>query len=172
MASEMSAFVNEVEREYPVEAKKRDDALDFLFVAPLGASVPEDGIFTYTTIDDLRDLKGLGQNVVVLFHEDQIGMLRTLCSNQESFGLDVRALYGVSELDYRGWFDDASFGATRQMYGPFVSEMRVQQELEAIEQARTQSGTATERARYERSDGSVRHLDLVNPDLGSDDELE
>lgn len=172
MASEMSAFVNEVESEFPLNADKAKAELPFIFVAPLGSSVPEDGIFQFTTIDDLRDLKGLGQNAVVLFHEDQIDMLRTLCQNQSSFGLDVRSLYGVNELDYRGWFDDASFGAERQMYGPMVSEFRVAQELQQIEEARTQSGTAVERARYERADGSIRHLELANPDTGSDDELE
>lgn len=172
MASEMSAFMNEVEQEFPSDNAAKRGELPFLFVAPLGASVPEDGMFSFTTINDLRDLKGLGENAVVLFHEDQIDMLRTLCQNQTSFGLDVRALFGVNELDYRGWFEDASFGAERQMYGPMVAEMRVQQEIAAIDRARTQSGTEVERERYTRDNGTVRHLDLSTPGTGSDDELE
>lgn len=174
MSSELSAFLQEVKREDGIdEAAGRGDR-PFLFVAPLGASVPDDGMFSYTTVDDLRDLKGLGENTVVLFHEEQVDMLRTLCSNQESFGLDVRALYGVNELDYRGWFDDASFGAERQMYGPMVAEIRVQRETAAIEDAAKQTQTDVERARYTRSDGSVRHLDVANPDdmSGSDAELD
>lgn len=169
MASEMSSFVNEVQSEETPVA--RDD-LPFLFVAPIGASVPEDGMFVYTTIDDLRDLKGLTANTVVLFHEGQMGMLRTLAQNQDSFGLDVRSLFGVPELDYRGWFEDASFGAERQMYGPMVAEMRVQQEIEAIAQAQNRSGTDVERARYTRSNGNVRFADVNVVGEGSDDELE
>lgn len=173
MPSELSAFLSEVMRETGDVAKPEEER-ELLFVAPLGSSVPEDGMFEYTTIQDLRDLKGLGQNAVVLFHEDQMGMLRALCSNQAAFGLDVRSLYGVHELDYRGWFDDASFGAERQMYGPMVAEIRIQRETAAIESAANRTGTDVERSRYERKDGSVRHLDLVDPDAepGSDSELD
>lgn len=173
MSSELSAFVNEIKREDGDEEVVSGER-PFLFVAPLGASVPEDGMFSYTTINDLRDLKGLEENSVVLFHEDQIHMLRTLCSNQAAFGLDVRALYGVSELDYRGWFDDASFGAERQMYGPMVAEIRIQRETEAIEAAARRTQTDIESARYTRDNGTVRHLDVRDPDdvTGSDDELE
>lgn len=173
MSSELSAFLNEVKREDGDEVAVNTER-PFLFVAPLGASVPEDGMFSYTTIDDLRDLKGLGENTVVLFHEDQIDMLRTLCLNQAAFGLDVRALYGVNELDYRGWFDDGSFGAERQMYGPMVAEIRIQRETEAIEAAAKRTQTDIESARYTRENGTVRHLDVQDPDdmTGSDDELE
>lgn len=175
MSSELSAYLNEVRREDGYDASSEVVAnRPFLFVAPLGASVPEDGMFVYTTIQDLRDLKDLEQNSVILFHEDQAHMLRTLCLNQTSFGLDVRALYGVNELDYRGWFDDASFGAERQMYGPMVAEIRVQRETEAIEAAGKQTQTDVERARYTRSNGSVRHLELPDPGevSGSDSELD
>lgn len=173
MPSELSVFMHEVLSEGAESQPARED-LELLFVAPLGASVPEDGMFAYTTIGDLRDLKGLGQNAVVLFHEEQIALLRTLCSNQACFGLDVRALYGVNELDYRGWFDDASFGAERQMYGPMVAEIRIQRETAAIDEAANRSETDVERARYERKNGSVRHLDLPDPaaDTGSDSELD
>lgn len=174
MSSELSAFLNEVKREDGDNESVTTGDKPFLFVAPLGASVPEDGMFVYTTITDLRDLKGLEQNSVVLFHEDQMDMLRTLCLNQTSFGLDVRALYGVNELDYRGWFDDASFGAERQMYGPMVAEIRIQRETEAIDAASRQTQTDVERARYTRGNGTVRHLDLDDPNdiVGSDSELE
>lgn len=176
MSSEISAFLAEVKREDGDDEYRTRNDRPFLFVAPLGSSVPEDGMFEYTTISDLRDLKGLGENTVVMFHEEQMAMLRTLCSNQESFGLDVRSLYGVPDLDYRGWFDDASFGAERQMYGPMVAEIRVQREVEAIDAASRQTQTDVERSRYTRADGSVRHLDVADPDqpatTGSDAELD
>lgn len=171
--SEISSFVAEVltsDGEAPVKGD-----LPFLFVAPLGESVPEDGMFEYLTIEHLQDIKGMAADAVVLFHESQSEALRLLCQHQAVFGLDVRSLYGVPGLSYLGWFDDASFGAERQMYGPMVAEMRVQQEVEAIATARDASGTDVERARYTRSNGTVRSADVSvvgDTTEGDDSELE
>lgn len=185
MPSEMSSFVAEVLDTEPRPAQRE---LPFLFVAPMGETVPEDGTFVFQTIDNLLDLAGLPANCVVLFAESQAAHLRVLCSQQDCFDLDVRSIYGVPGLAYMGWFDDASFGAERQMYGPMVAEIRVQQELREIEKASRASGTDAERARYARKDGSVRHANIdvhragatgddtptddIGPRAGDDHELE
>lgn len=171
MASELSSFVNEVIGHEQEEQKE----YDLMFVAPMGAAVPTDDIFTYTTVNDLRDLAGLAVGSVVLFTEEQAGLVRLLCSQPEAFGLDVRVLHGAPGLEYLGWWNDASFGVPRQMYGALVSELRVAQEVAAISAANNRSGTDVERERYSRADGSVRHASIkAGADVadGDDGELE
>lgn len=171
MASELSSFVNEVIGHDQEDQKE----YDLLFVAPMGVAVPTDGIFTYTTIDDLRGLAGLAAGTVVLFTEDQADIVRLLCSRPQAFGLDARVLHGAPGLEYLGWWNDASFGVPRQMYGALVSELRVAQEVAAISASNNRSGTDIERERYSRTDGSVRHASIksgIDVVEGDDGELE
>lgn len=95
-----------------------------LFVAPIGKTTPEDGVFSYTAIDGPSDIELVESRSVVLFREDQADVLTTLGRNSGQSAPTVLPLLGVPGSNYDAWFDEATSGLDRVVYGPFVAELR------------------------------------------------
>lgn len=169
MKTELSAYAEEVfgtaglpdKPDYPV-----------LFVGPLGDSVPDDGVFKYTTITNLSDIGMVEERSVVLFREDQNTMLAVLSKNDELFGRAIQPLFGVPGSPYGVWFDDATFGKDRIAYGAFVAELRAASEVAAQSAAGARSGTQVEKDRYTTNTGRVRFSETIDVVGGDDDVTE
>lgn len=154
MPSEMSIFATEVLGTAGLPDRPK---LPVLFVAPLGDAVPEDGIFTYTTITDLSDVGRVEERSVVLFREDQNEQLAVLSKHAEQFGRAVQSLFGVPGSAYGVWFEDATFSLDRIAYGAFIAEMRAAAEVAAQNASNNRSGTKIESDRYTKASGEVRY---------------
>lgn len=155
MTTELFAYAAD-EFGLPGTQDKGNESDPVLFVAPLGNEVPDDGVFQYTTINNLSDIGAVGERSVILFREQQSAALKVLCSNMEEFGRRIQPLFGVPNSIYEVWFDDAAFGTDRVAYGAFVAELRASAELEAQRKASTRSGTDNERERFSKASGAVR----------------
>lgn len=166
MKSELSAYADEVFGTAGLPEKKD---LPVIFVAPLGNAVPDDGVFKYTTIDNLSQLSTVGERDVVLFSEDQAEMLSVLCKHSESFGLAVETLFGVPGSDYAVWFEDATFASERIAYGAFVAELRSAADIAEQNAAASRSGTKIESDRYTTKAGNVRYSESIT--AGDDDDV-
>lgn len=161
--TELASFVDEVFGTSGLPGKPK---YPVIFVAPLGTAVPDDGIFSYTTINSLRDLGTVEDRSVILFGHDQEQMLRVLSQNDGLFHVAVQSLFGVPGSDYLPWFDDAAFGLDRIAYGAFVAELRAAKETSEQLAARERSGTDVEASRYTTASGKVRY----NQDIDAFDE--
>lgn len=95
-----------------------------LFVAPVGKTIPEDGVFDYTTIDDLSDVELVKSRSVILFRRDQADLLTTLSRDWKRFAPAVLSLLDAPGGGYDAWFNDATLGLDRIAYEPFVAELR------------------------------------------------
>lgn len=131
-----------------------------LFVAPLGNSLPDDGILAYKTIDRFSDIVGFSAGTVVLFREDQARLLSVLCTDADVFEFDVHAVYGLPGAEYGRWFEEACFSKPRVSYAPLISEIRISREVDDLRAANAPK-TVTEREddRILTSEGKVRTHD-------------
>lgn len=158
-------FIFETARKFGLTADEQDDKLDRtgfqqLIVAPLGTSVPEDGLLTYVTVDTFKDILNTADNSVILFREDQAELLAILASNADALAVNLRALYGIPSTEYDRWFDSATFNVAKMSYAPTISAIReanVVNDLRVKEQPK--STHQNEVARRTRSDGSTRYHD-------------
>lgn len=139
-----------------------------IFVAPIGQAVPGDQVLAFTTVNDLRDIANIDSGTVVLFDESQTSMLTTFSQNAADFGVEVRAMFGLPDVVYEAWFDNATFGVERVAFGAFVSELRAYKEAREQEALRNESGTDKEAKRYTKKDGSVRYADLSAVSAGEE----
>lgn len=158
MQSELSSFASEV---FGTAGLPEKPALPVLFVAPLGDQVPDDGVFAYTTVNDLSDIGKVTERSVILFREDQNAHLAALVKNAELFGRAVQTLYGVPGSQYSAWFEDASFSSERIAYGAFVAELRAASEIAEQKAAAERSGTKVESDRYTTATGRVRFAESI-----------
>lgn len=131
-----------------------------IFVAPLGTSLPEDGMLSYVTVDKFVDVLSHPAGTVVLFRKDQERLLSVLCVDADVFERDVHAVYGVPGVEYERWFEEATFSKPRISYAPLISEIRTSNEIEAAKSA-AQPRTVAERedARTLNKHGDVRTHD-------------
>lgn len=158
----MSRYDNLMRTAEEVGAIERVDVtnadLPTVLVAPIGNSVPEDGILTYVTVDTFKQLLDVPAGAVVLFHKDQESMLATYASQDVLFGVSVSVLYGAPGSDYDRWFEEATFEKKKISYAPLVSEIRISKEVDAAKRANEpRSVVEKEESQYRRADGSVRY---------------
>lgn len=158
MQSELSSFASEV---FGTAGLPEKPMLPVLFVAPLGDQIPDDGVFSYTTINDLSDVGGVAERSVILFREDQNAHLAAFVKHADLFGRAVQTLFGVPGSQYSPWFEDATFGSERIAYGAFVAELRAASEIAAQQEANNRSGTKVESDRYTTSSGKVRFSEKI-----------
>lgn len=169
MKTELSAYAAEVfgtaglpdQPEYPV-----------LFVGPLGDSIPDDGVFEYTTVTNLSDIGAVAERSVILFREDQNVILSVLSKHSDQFGHAIQPLFGIPGSPYGVWFDDATFGKDRIAYGAFVAELRAASEVAAQTASHDRSGTQVEKDRYTTGTGRVRYAESIGVATGDDDVTE
>lgn len=169
MQSELSSFASAV---FGTAGLPEKPALPVLFVAPLGDQVPDDGVFNYTTINDLSDVGSVPERSVILFREDQGAHLAVLVEHDEFFGRAIQTLFGVPGSHYSPWFEDATFASERIAYGAFVAELRAASEIAEQRAANERSGTKVESDRYTTASGKVRYssdIEIVE-DNGNVDE--
>lgn len=114
------------------------DKSDFqlILVAPLGTSVPEDGLMSYVTVDTFKDILSANSGSVVLFREDQAEKLALLCANADALECEIQALYGLPGTVYDRWFEEASYNAERISYAPLVAKIRDDAEVQQIQDAK------------------------------------
>lgn len=160
----------------PNKEDKIDLVLPLVLVSPLGTSVPNDGLLEYATFDSAKDFLGLAEHTrarIVLAREDQSDLLRVLCDNSELLDIEIKAVYGVPECDYRPWFDEVTFHKERLSYSPFVSEMRIAKDVaEMQEKERPKTVVEKEESTFIRKKGGVKLIepDRVTVGLGSDND--
>jgi len=146
-----------------------------VLVAPLGSVVPDDGILSYSTFDSFSELLNASHGTVILFRPDQKKMLEILSAERETFGLEVKALFGVPGVLYEVWFEEATFGLTKLSYSPLVSEIRMAADVDALKRANEPvSVIEKEERQHRKADGSVRHDQQIGvaregDDVDSDD---
>lgn len=165
MKSELSAYVDDV---FGTAGLPEKSDLPVIFVAPLGAAIPEDGVFNYTTIDNLSQLATVKPRDVILFSEVQAEALSVLCKHAEQFGLEIKTLFGVPGSEYFVWFEDATFASERIAYGAFVAELRAASEVAEQTEAAERSGTKIESDRYTTRTGKVRYSETISAGDDSD----
>lgn len=145
-----------------------------VFVSPLGVEVPNDALLEYITVDGAKDFLDAGTNArtrVVLIREDQGALLELICNNTELLKLNVFAMYGVPGSEYKPWFDEATFKVERVSYSPFVSELRIANDVKAaVEENRPKSTIETEQQTYTRRSGAVKPLAREQVVVGDEDE--
>lgn len=148
--------------------------LPSVFVSPLGTEVPDDALLDYITFDGAKDFLDAGTNTrtrVVLVREDQAPLLELICNNTELLKLNVFAMYGVPGSDYKPWFDEATFKVERVSYSPFVSELRIANDVKkAVEENRPKSTIETEQQTYTRRSGAVKPITRDQVVVGDEDE--
>lgn len=148
-------------------------SLPIALVAPLGVSVPDDGVLTYVTVDTFKQLLDTPEGAVVLFREDQAQMLTTFCRDSDLFGRSVKVLYGAPNSVYDRWFDEAVFEKQKVSYAPLISEIRIAGDVEAVKRANSsQSVVEKEEQQYRRRDGSVRFDERIGTADGLSDDSE
>lgn len=163
MASELSAYVNEV---FGTVTAPEKPEFPVLFVGPLGVEVPDDGVFTYTTINNLCDVGTVAERSVILFTEAQADILSVLAKNADGFARSIQPLFGIPNCKYDVWFDDAVFGKDRIAYGVFVAELRNASEMADQLRASSASGTDREREKFSKANGDIR----FNKTIGAGDD--
>lgn len=114
MTTELSAYAAEV---FGTAGLPEKTDFDVLFAAPIGDAVPEDGVFVYTTINNLSDVGLVKARSVILFREDQAEALTVLSRHSEQFARTVQPLFGVPGGNYGVWFDDATLVSTASRTG-------------------------------------------------------
>lgn len=128
-----------------------------IFVAPLGSSLPDDGLLTYVTVDKFSDLLSQPAGTVVLFREDQARLLSVLCQDADVFERDVHAVFGLPNVDYGRWFEEATFSKPRMSYAPLISEIRISRDVDNLRSANAPKTVAErEDARILTTKGTVR----------------
>lgn len=143
----------------------QDDKVDtshfqHIIVAPLGNAVPEDGILSYVSINNFRDILDAPNGSVLLFREDQADKLAALCANQHPLEVSVQAMYGIPGVTYERWFDESVYACPRLSYSPTISEIRESRDVAMLQEAsRERSVHDKETAHRTRRDGSVRYHD-------------
>lgn len=168
MQSELSSFAAEV---FGTAGLPEAPTLPVIFVAPLGDQVPEDGVFSYTTVTDLSDIGAVAERSIVLFREDQNEQLAVLVKHATLFGRAVQTLFGVPGSQYSPWFEDATFSSERIAYGAFVAELRAASEVAAQQAANNRSGTKVESDRYTTANGKVRFSETIGT-AGDDSDVD
>lgn len=150
-----SALADIEEKEQADKPAPNQDAV-MLFVGPASDKSPDDGILVYSTIEAVFDIAKVPERSVVLFRPDQAGLLKCLCENETLFGLELRVLTGLPEVDYSPDFDNATWALEKVAYLPFLSELRLAAELD--DQLKAQNSTVydREKATYTRKTGSVK----------------
>lgn len=169
MTTELSAYASEV---FGTAGLPEKTDLEVLFVAPIGDAVPEDGVFTYTTINSLSDIGLVKARSVILFREDQADALTVLGRSSEQFARTVQPLFGVPGGNYGVWFDDATFGLDRIAYGAFVAELRAAEEIASQAKSAGRSGTEIESDRYTTASGRVRFADSISTAVEDDSNVD
>lgn len=158
----------------PNKVTDRPIDLPMVIVSPLGTSVPDDGLLEYATFDTAKDFIGLADKTrarIVLVREDQQELLRVMCEYGDVLGLEVKAMYGTPECDYRPWFDEVTFSKERISYSPFVSEMRIAKDVAAMqERERVKSVVEKEEGTFVRKKGGVKSIDPNRIAVGMDDD--
>lgn len=168
MTTELSAYAADV---FGASGLPNKPDFPVLFVAPIGDRVPDDGVFEYTTINDLSDVGAVAERSVILFRADQNAALSVLSGHGDLFGRAIQPLFGVPGCEYGLWFDDATFGLERVAYGAFVAELRAAAEVAQQLASSERSGTKIESDRYTTASGRVRYSNDIGSaeDSGDDD---
>lgn len=150
-----AALADIEEQEQATRVTPAADAV-MLFVGPASDKSPDDGILVYSTVETVFDIAKVPERSVVLFRPDQIGLLKCLCENEVLFGLELRVLTGLPEVDYSPDFDNATWALEKVAYLPFLSELRLAAELD--DQLKAQNSTVydREKATYTRKTGAVK----------------
>lgn len=158
----------------PNKEDETELVLPLVLVSPLGAAVPDDGLLEYVTFDSAGDFLGLAERArarVALAREDQGELLRVLCDNSKLLGIEIKAVYGVPECDYRPWFDEVTFHKERLSYSPFVSEMRIAKDVaEMQEKERPKTVVEKEESTFIRKKGGIKSIEAGRIAVGLDDD--
>lgn len=94
--SELTAYVNDVFGSAGLPDMPEHEVI---FVAPLGSVVPEDGVFNYTTINNLSDIGSVPARSVILFGEGQNEALVVFAKHCALFDRAAQMLFGVPGSD-------------------------------------------------------------------------
>lgn len=131
-----------------------------ILVAPLGSTVPDDGLMKYLTVDTFKDILEAPSGSVILFREDQADRLALLCSNADVLECEVQSLYGLPGTNYERWFEEATYETERISYAPLVSNVRENIEVQQIQEARApKSRTEIEVKQRTNKHGRVKYDD-------------
>lgn len=108
-----------------------------LMIAPSSATVPEDGMLVYRTVESLGDLLVAPKaNEVVLIRDDQLDMLKCLSEYTPLFGVDVILVSGLPGTTYSPEFESVMWDKPKVAYHSVVNDL--------IEAQRRQTDTAAD----------------------------
>lgn len=139
-----------------------------LFVAPLGAEIPDDGMLEYSSVEKVYDLSATPDRNVVLFSPAALPVLKCITENSVLFGLELRVLSGLPKTEYTSDFDSIVWNLERVAYSPLLNELRVQSDIEKQLESQSVFQHDDERKSFTRSNGSVKELrDVVSLEIPS-----
>lgn len=164
---------------HETETRQTDDqsaSQDYtvLFVAPNPDVLPNDGILVYNVVTSVYDFqKSFPAFSVVLIPDDMLDVLKVVVEHQDIFGVRLRVLRGLPQAEYSVSFDQQVWGLDQASYGPLVSEIRLEAELQQMSRSSNMTKHDIERAQFTRSDGVVRdqkNFDVVDEKSASLDD--
>lgn len=142
-----------------------------LLIAPAAEILPDDGILEYVQVVSVYDLKSLPPQAVAMFASDANELVKLISEHPSVFGVEPRVLAGIPGVEYTPDFDAASWNVEKVAYSPFISEIRLGQDIQERIAQESASLYDKERAQVERADGTVKphDADIADEDSVSDD---
>lgn len=137
------------------------------FLCPMLATVPEDGVLTYATVENAGDYVRADDQSVIMFREDQIDDLQLVVAGQDFFNTGLQVLYGVAGATYADWFDAATQGLPRVAYQGFLSEYHMKVTADRVDAARNETRHDSERRHLNDEGVAARYGDFS---VGADDD--
>lgn len=133
-----------------------------LYVGPMPAVLPDDGILTFQQVGSVHDFKSVPDRSVCLFDEPAFPVLKCVVEYAELFEVELITMLGVPKAEYGPKFDEIVWKLDRVAYAAFVSELALAMESRANTDAANATQHDRERATYVRNNGTVKqHTSLV-----------
>lgn len=133
-----------------------------LYVGPMPAVLPDDGILTYQQVGSVHDFKSVPDRAVCLFDEAAFRILKCVVEYADIFDVELITMLGVPKAEYGPKFDEIVWKLDRVGYAAFVSELALAMESRANVDAANATQHDRERATYVRNNGTVKqHSSLV-----------
>lgn len=167
---DIQSALSDHDEQASAEAGREPKVEKMIFVAPISDTSPDDGVLSYSTVENLFDLDKVPERSVVRFRPDQMEMLKCVCDNATLFGMELRAMTGIPETDYSSDFDSVTWSLDRVAYLPFLSELRLAAEMDDQMKAIDETAHDRERASYVRKSGKIKehaNFEVHDPESSS-----
>lgn len=163
---DMQKAVEEHESRLAVSELKRE--YDTIFIAPLGDTVPEDGVLVYQVVVGVKDILHAAENAaVLLFDKDSFTVAEMLVKYSALFELHPVVLAGIPGSEYGVEWDAITWMLDKASYSTLLSELALSQRVDEERRLANRSDHDVERDKVLRADGTVKEytsFDLNRPD--------